>query len=63
MSRGTGLHADKARRQRFEELQHLAAPKLLPNDDLLGRVDRVNLKHVLDGLTDIDSGPVATTSV
>jgi hypothetical protein len=33
-----GLHADKARRQRFEECQHLAAPELLPNNDLLGRV-------------------------
>ena len=36
-----------ARRQRLEERQHLAAPKLLPNDDLLGRVDAVNLEHVL----------------
>ncbi len=44
---GARLHADKARRQRLEELQHLAAPKLLPNDDLLGRVDPVNLKYVL----------------
>jgi hypothetical protein len=25
----------------------LTAPKLLPNDDLLSRVDPVNLKHVL----------------
>jgi hypothetical protein len=25
----------------------LAAPKLLPNDDLLGRVDSVNLEHIL----------------
>ena len=47
MGGGARLHADKARRQRLEELQHLAAPKLLPNDDLLGRVDPVNLKHVL----------------
>ena len=47
MCGGARLHADKARRQRLEELQHLAAPKLLPNDDLLGRVDPVNLKHVL----------------
>ena len=38
MGAGARLHADKARRQRLEELQHLAAPKLLPNDDLLGRV-------------------------
>jgi len=42
-----GFHAHKARRQRLEERQHLAAPKLLPNDDLLGRVDAVNLEHVL----------------
>ena len=47
MGGGARLHADKSRRQRLEELQHLAAPKLLPNDDLLGRVDPVNLKHVL----------------
>ena len=47
MGGGARLHADKARRQRLEELQHLAAPKLLPNDDLLGRVDPMNLKHVL----------------
>ena len=47
MGRGAGLHADEARRQRLEELQHLAAPKLLPNDDLLGRVNPMNLEHVL----------------
>ena len=47
MRRGTGFHADQARRQRFEERQHLAAPELLPDDDLLGRVDPVNLEHVL----------------
>ena len=44
---GAGFHADKARRQRLEELQHPAAPELLPNYNLLGRVDPVNLKHVL----------------
>jgi group II intron reverse transcriptase/maturase len=33
--------------QRLEELQHVAAPQLLANDDLLGRVNPVNLKHVL----------------
>jgi hypothetical protein len=42
-----GFHAHKARRQRLEERQHLAAPKLLPNDYLLGGVDAVNLEHVL----------------
>jgi len=47
MGRSAGLQADKARRQRFEECQHLATPKLLPNDDLLGPVDPVNLEHVL----------------
>jgi hypothetical protein len=47
MGGGARFHADKARRQRLEELQHLAALKLLPNDDLLGRVDSVNLEHVL----------------
>jgi len=47
MGRRAGLQADKTWRQRFEECQHLAAPKLLPDDDLLGRVDPVNLKHVL----------------
>jgi hypothetical protein len=47
MCRGTGLHANKARRQSFEERYHLAAAKLLSDDDLLGRVNAVNLKHVL----------------
>jgi hypothetical protein len=42
-----GFYADKATRQRPEERQHLTAPKLLPNDDLLSRVDPMNLKHVL----------------
>src|SRR6516162_1095476 len=45
--RGTGLHANEARRQRREELQHLAAAKLLPDDDLLGRINSVDLEHVL----------------
>jgi hypothetical protein len=44
---GTGLHANEARRQSFEELHHLTAAKLLPDDDLLGRIDAVDLKHVL----------------
>ena len=47
MRRGASLHADQARRQSFEERYHLAAAKLLSDDDLLGRVDAVNLKHVL----------------
>ena len=47
MCRGAGFHADKARRQSFEELYQLAAAKLLPDDDLLGRINAVNLEHVL----------------
>ena len=47
MGRGAGLHADKARRQCFEERQHLATAQSLSDDDLLGCVDAVNLKHVL----------------
>src|SRR5450756_1108412 len=45
--RGAGFHADKATRQHFEERHHLAAAELLSDDDLLGRVDAVNLEHVL----------------
>src|SRR4029450_9291818 len=45
--RGTGLHADQARRQSFEERYNLAAAKLLSDDDFLGRVNDVNLEHVL----------------
>jgi hypothetical protein len=47
MSRGAGFHADKARRQSFEERYYLAAAKLLSDDDPLGHVDAVNLEHVL----------------
>jgi hypothetical protein len=47
MRRGTGLHADQAGRQRRKKLQHLTAAKLLPDDDLLGCVDAVDLEHVL----------------
>jgi hypothetical protein len=45
--RGIGLHADQARRQSFEERHNLAAAKLFPDDDRLGRVNAVNLEHVL----------------
>src|SRR5665647_2520910 len=45
--RGTALHADEARRQSFEERYHLAATKLLSDDNLLGRINAVNLEHVL----------------
>jgi hypothetical protein len=44
---GTGLYANQAWRQRREKLHHLAAAKLLPDDDLLSRIDAVDLKHVL----------------
>jgi len=37
----------KAPQQCLEELEHLAAPELLPNHNLLGRVDPVDLEHVL----------------
>jgi len=47
MRRGAGFHADKARRQGLEELYQLAAAELLSDDDLLGRVDAVNLEYVL----------------
>ena len=47
MGRGAGLHADQARRQRLEELQHLAAPQLLTNDHPFSRVDAMDLEHVL----------------
>jgi hypothetical protein len=48
--RGASFHADKTWRQSFEERYHFAAAKLLPDDDLLGRVDAVNLKHVLSDI-------------
>jgi hypothetical protein len=44
---GTRLHADQARRQSLEERHHLTAAQLLPDDDLLGRINTVNLEHVL----------------
>src|ERR1019366_6764482 len=47
MCRGAGFHADKTRRQNLEELYQLAAAKLLSDDDLLCRIDAVNLEHVL----------------
>src|ERR1035437_6583685 len=47
MCRGAGFHADKAWRQSLEELYQLAAAELLSDNDLLSRVDAVNLEHVL----------------
>jgi hypothetical protein len=37
---------DRGALQRCEKRQHLAPPQLLSNDDLLGRVDPVNLEHI-----------------
>src|SRR5262245_14551957 len=45
--RSTGFHADQARRQSLEEPHHLTAAELLPDDDLLRRINAVNLEHVL----------------
>jgi hypothetical protein len=61
MGRGAGLHADKARRQRLEEHQHLTAPQLLPNDDFLGRVYAMDLEHVF-GDIQTDGGDLHVTA-
>jgi hypothetical protein len=45
--RGTGFHADQTRRQSLAERHHLTAAKWLPDDDLLGPINTVNLEHVL----------------
>jgi DDE superfamily endonuclease len=42
-----GLHGDGAGRQGREELQHLAAPQLLAEDNRSRRIGAVGLKHVL----------------
>jgi hypothetical protein len=47
IDRQAHIHADQARRQRLEELQHLAAPQLLANDNFLASVDPVHLDHFL----------------
>src|SRR3954469_24171462 len=47
MRRSTGLHANQAGWQRFEELRHLRPPKLFSDPDVLGRVNAVDLEHVL----------------
>jgi hypothetical protein len=44
---GTSLHPNEAGRQRRKKLKHLTAAKLLPDDDLLSRIDAVDLKHIL----------------
>jgi hypothetical protein len=48
---GTGFHANQAWRQGFEERYHLAAAKLLSDDDLLTRVDAMNLEYGLTTIT------------
>jgi hypothetical protein len=55
MRGGTGLHANEARRQSREKLHYLTAAKLFPNDDLLSRIDPVDLEHVLGDIQP-DSG-------
>ena len=47
MRRATGLHANPRRRQRLEELEHLAAPQLLAQHRPLGRIHAVQLKNTL----------------
>jgi len=47
MRRGTGFHADQARRQRLEKRNHLAASKLLSHNNLLLGIDAVDLEYVL----------------
>src|SRR3954452_5117377 len=47
MRRSTGLHANQAGWQRFEELRHLPPTKLFSDRDVLGRVNAVDLEHVL----------------
>src|SRR2546425_10419044 len=45
--RRTGFHPNQAWRQRFEKRYHFTAPKLLPDDNPLVRIDAVNLENVL----------------
>lgn len=47
VSRGTSLHADKARGQLGKELQHLRTAKLATDERLTLRIDGVDLEHVL----------------
>jgi hypothetical protein len=50
MGCGARFHTDKARSQALEERHHLTAAERLPDNDLLGRVDPVNRKHVLSDI-------------
>src|SRR3954451_24312410 len=47
MRRSTGLHANQAGWQCFEELCHLRPTKLFSDRDVLGSVNAVDLEHVL----------------
>src|SRR5215216_3579843 len=68
MRRSTGLHANQAGWQRFEELRHLRPTKLFSDRDVLGRVNAVDLKYVLrDVQTDrgnlhVDGSPPCDSS-
>ena len=42
--------SDAVERLKLLPCSDLAAPKLLPNDDLLGRVDSMNLEHILSDI-------------
>jgi hypothetical protein len=44
---GTSFHANQAGWQRRKKLHHLTAAKLLPDNDLLGHIDAVDLEYVL----------------
>jgi hypothetical protein len=49
--RGYGTPATNDKR--LEKLHHLTTTKLLPDSDLLGRVDAVDLEHVLGGVSSL----------
>jgi len=47
VSRGAGFYADKARRQLLKERNDPAPPQLFADNNLVLRIDAVNLKNVL----------------
>ena len=47
MGAAAGFHPDRHGANASEELQHLAPSEPFPDDDLFGRVDPVDLEHVL----------------
>jgi hypothetical protein len=55
VARPPGVDPDKTGRELLKERQHLRPPQRSANDHLAGRVDRVNLKDVLDQV-EADSG-------